>query len=214
MISTIYGLFSGFFSRHLKQTYHTFDSRVTSFTTFVHDKEIFISDWSRTPRWSRWDSPTSWWVGKQSAVDSGLSGRERVSDACPRRVPCHRQALSPWCRSPIRRLCYRIRYQLRCLWWFLAPSRTASPCRYAVFRVRFSLSWKAQNRSISLRHPSLGRYCCHGCLCGSHCARASGLKPERKKKIYYLTLIIIVIHILIYEIAKLYRWQIFGRSNR
>lgn len=78
--------------------------------TFVHDKEIFISDWSRTPRWSRWDSPTSWRVGKLSAVDSGLSGRERVSDACPRRVPCHRRALSPWCRLPIRRSCYRIHY--------------------------------------------------------------------------------------------------------
>lgn len=150
--------------------------------TFIHDKEIFLSDWSRTPRWSRWDSPTSSRVDKPSVVDFGLSGRERVSDACPRRVPCHRRALSLWFRLPIRRSCYRIRYQASCLWWLLVLSKTVNLCRYVVSRVRFSLSWKAPNRSISLRLPSLGRYCCHGCLCGSHCARAGGLKPEIRKK--------------------------------
>lgn len=181
------------------------------------NKEIFISDWSRTPRWSRWDSPTSWRVDRRLAVDSGLSGRERASDACPRRVLCHRRALSPWCRSPIHRPCYRIRYQFRChLWWFPAPSRTASLCKYVVSRVRSSVFWRVQNRSISLRLPSLGRCYWHGCLCGLYCARASGLKPEIKEKEIWRVVFSFNNYCCIFyftKIVKLYHWYRYSKGQ-
>jgi len=178
MISIMYGLFSGFFSRHLKRicSFH-----VISFAMF-DNKEIFIFIWSRTPKWSHWDSLTSWRVGRESAVDSGRSERARESDACPQTVLCRRPALSPWCRSPIRRLGCRIHCRLRylCCQPFPALSRTVSLCRCAFSRVRSSLFSRVQNPLISLRLPSLERYCCHGCLCELRCARASGLKPEKE----------------------------------